>query len=147
LEKVLIQNITLSFTERSLYQLGITEGPSRKTVTAKDGLDSWKQFGNEAWERSSVLAKNLEHELSDMKDSSDEDKLRKLREHKYFVHLSERCELFVHNVDRDWKLEEIPRNGSRQALLNFKPVWITPDLANKFIWNRISCSEKRGLLA
>jgi Rad3-related DNA helicase len=113
----------------------MTDGPSRKTVTAKDGLDSWKSFGQEALTRSTAMYKNLEHELDSIKDSSDDDKLRKLREYKYFVHLSERCKLFVDNVDRDWKLEEIPRNGSRQALLNFKPVWITPDLANKFIWN------------
>jgi ATP-dependent DNA helicase DinG len=136
LEKVLTSNIVLSFTERSLYRLGLVEGPSRKTVTSHDGLSSWMDFATEALNRSANVYKKIEREIESIGDdnSDDEYKLKKMREHKHFLQLNERCKLFLDNVDKNWKLEEIPRNGSRQGQLNFKPVWLTPELAEKFIW-------------
>jgi Rad3-related DNA helicase len=134
LSDTLIQNVSLVFTERSLFRLGLTEGPSRKTVTSSDGLSSWKEFGKEAKSRSSNLANQITFEIESMDDSDPDQKLRKIREAKHFTHISEQCDTFLSSVDLDWKMEEIPRVGSRQAQLIFKPVWITPELSNEFIF-------------
>jgi len=134
LSDTLIQNVSLVFTERSLFRLNLQDGPSRKTVTAKDGLDSWREFGREAKIRSAKIANEINSEIESMDNSDPDTKLRKIREMKHFVHISEQCDTFLSSVDIDWKMEEIPRNGSRQGQLIFKPVWITPDLSNEFMF-------------
>lgn len=134
LSDTLIQNVSLIFTERSLFRLGLEDGPSRKTVTAKDGISSWREFGQEALHRSKSIAGKINTEIESMDNDDPESKLRKIREMKHFVHISEQCDIFLKSVDKDWKLEEIPRYGSRQSQLIFKPVWITPELSHEFIF-------------
>lgn len=134
LSDTLIQNVSLVFTERSLFRLGLTDGPSRKTVTSKDGLSSWREFGKEAKSRSTNLATQIDHEINSMDDSDPDVKLKKIQEQKHFIHISEQCDTFLSSLDLDWKMEEIPRIGSRQSQLIFKPVWITPELSHEFIF-------------
>lgn len=130
---LLVQNIALVFTERSLYQLGLESGPKFKTVTAKDGLSSWKDFGEAALYKSTELAKSISKDIENMGNGDPESKLRKIREMKHFVSISEQCDLFLKSVDSEWRLEEIPRYGSRQGQLLFKPVWVTSELFHEFV--------------
>jgi ATP-dependent DNA helicase DinG len=130
---VLVSNIALVFTERSLYQLGLESGPKFKTVTAKDGLSSWRDFGEAALFKSTELAKSLSHEIENTDNSDPENKLRKIREMKHFVNISEQCDIFLKSVDTSWRMEEIPRYGSRQGQLIFKPIWVTPELSHEFM--------------
>jgi len=130
---VLVSNIALVFTERSLFQLGLESGPKFKTVTAKDGISSWKDFGEAALYKSTKLAKTLSHEIENTDNSDPENKLRKIREMKHFVNISEQCDIFLKSVDTSWRMEEIPRYGSRQGQLIFKPIWVTPELSREFM--------------
>ncbi|HHT9139155.1 MAG TPA: helicase C-terminal domain-containing protein, partial [Candidatus Wunengus sp. YC60] len=141
---VLVQNIALVFTERSLYQLGLESGPKFKTVTAKDGLSSWKDFGQAALYKSTELFKSLNKEIEDMDNSDPDAKLRKIREMKHFVSISEQCEVFLSSVDTEWRMEEIPRYGSRQGQLIFRPIWVTPELSRSFL---LKHSERFVLLS
>ena len=134
LSDTLIQNVSLIFTERSLFRLGLQNGPSRKTITSKDGMNSWRDFGQEAKSKATKIADNIKVEIEEMNNSDPDAKLRKIREMKHFVHISEQCDTFLSSVDNEWKLEEIPRSGSRQGQLIFKPVWITPELSQQFMF-------------
>jgi len=136
LESTLIGHIALSFTERSLFRLGMESGPSRKTVTSKDGLESWKDFGMEAMSRSLAIANTISKEISSFDKITEDWQFQKLRERDHFYHLYERSEMFIKNVDRDWILESQERQGSRQAITTFRPLWITPELSDSFLWSK-----------
>lgn len=129
---ILVSNIALVFTERSLFQLGLESGPKFKTVTAKDGLSSWRDFGEAALYKSTELAKSLSKDIDNISNSDPEGKLRKIREMRHFVNISEQCDIFLKSVNSEWRMEEIPRYGSRQGQLLFKPVWVSPELAREF---------------
>jgi len=134
LEPVLSSGVCLEFTERGLYRLGLTDGPGRKTPNSKDGLTSWIAFGEEALQRSSSVIKEMKHEIDDIDNADNDLKLRKLKELEYFVHINERCRIFLNSVDKSWIFEEIPRRGSQQGKMVFKPTWLSPDLAQKYFW-------------
>ncbi len=135
LEKVLTDNVNLEFTERSLFRLGLTDGPKYKTVGAKEGLNSWKDFAEQAKERTIEVCKSIQQDI-DLLDKNDTDQLLyKMKELETFVHIKERCDIFINNMDKNWIMEEIDRQGSRQGRLIFKPTWLSPELANKYLWN------------
>jgi len=136
LEGNLINHIALQFTERSLFRLGIQEGPSRKTVTAKDGLESWQEFGREAMKRSEGIAATISKEIDSFDKITEDWQFQKLRERDHFYHLYERSKMFIDNVDRDWIMEYQERQGSRQAVTTFRPLWITNELAESFLWSK-----------
>jgi Rad3-related DNA helicase len=135
LEGTLVNHISLSFSERSLFRLGLQNGPSRKTVTSKDGISSWQEFGKEALYRSKSIYEKLNKEI-DGYDTIEEDwQFTKIRERDHFKHLWERCQIFLNNVDSSWIMEEQERVGSRQAMTTFRPLWITNELAESFLWS------------
>jgi Rad3-related DNA helicase len=135
LESTLISTVQLSFNERSLFKLGLESGPSRKTVTAKDGIESWKEFGSEAMYRSKTIADNLTKEIESWDSIESDDQHRKIRERNNFVHLYERCKIFIESVDSSWLMERTERQGSRQATTTFRPLWMDINLAERFMWN------------
>lgn len=136
LESTLIGHIALQFTERSLFRLGMEAGPSRKTVTAKDGLESWKEFGLEAMKRSLEISNTISKEIDSFDKITEDWQFQKLRERDHYYHLYERSKMFIDNVDRDWIMEFQERQGSRQAVTTFRPLWITPELAESFLWSK-----------
>lgn len=144
LSDVLTQQVSLIFTERSLYRLNLENGPKFKTSSAKDGINSWIDFANEALYKSKNIYEQLQLEINLMDSDNQDYKLQKIREMKHFIGIAERCEIFLKNVDKDWRMEEVPRQGSRQGQLIFKPIWITPELADSFMWNN---SQKWVLLS
>jgi len=113
-------------------------GPKFKTATAKQGISSWKDFAQEALHRSIKISDELNHEIESIGDYDVDLKLRKIKEKDNFVHISERCEIFLNNVDKGWVMQEIPRYGSKQGRLIFSPTWLNPELANKYLWNHSS---------
>jgi Rad3-related DNA helicase len=134
LEGSLLSAIELSFTERALYRLGLDAGPSRKTVTSQDGLSSWKDFGAEALHRSKEVWVKLESEIESWDSIEDDQQFSKLRERDFYKHLWERCQTFLASVDRDWIMEFTERQGSRQAVTKFKPLWLSPALSEEALW-------------
>ena len=135
LENVLASNVQLSFGERALFQLGLQDGPHRKTATSKDGLSSWRDFGEIAQVRATGIIANLEREIESFGDHDDELKLKKMKEKEYFTHIVERCSIFLNNMDKEWLFEEIPRYGSRQGQIIFRPTWLSPELSEKFLFS------------
>jgi Rad3-related DNA helicase len=134
LENCLSDNISLVFTERSLFRLGLESGPYRKTASSKDGLSSWKSFGEEALYRSTKMADDIQQEIDSLGNDNDELRLQKIKDRETFVHISERCKIFINNMDRNWLFEEIPRFGSNQGRIIFKPTWLSEELANLYLW-------------
>ena len=134
LESVLSDSITLTFSERSLYRLGLQDGPGRKTATSNSGLSSWREFGETALQRATKVHKDIQSQIDSIGDGDDELKLSKIREAKHFIQIVERCKIFLNNMDKNWIYEEVPRSGSRQAQYIFKPVWLTPELSNRYLW-------------
>lgn len=144
LEQVLIGVVSLQFTERSLFRLGLQDGPYRKTVTAKDGLSSWKEFGKEALYRSKSIYEKLDKEIDTFERIEDDWHFQKIRERDHFKHLNEQCQIFLNNVGPDWILENVERQGSRQATTLFRPLWLTAELSNSFLFRH---SEKFLLMS
>ncbi len=134
LESVLSGFVSLSFGERTLFQLGLEGGPKRKTAGSKDGLSSWRDFGQEALQRSTSIATKLEKEIESMGDYDEEQKLRKMKELEHFTHIIERCNIFLNNMNDQWLYEEVPRSGSRQGQIIFRPTWLSPELSEKFLF-------------
>ena len=134
LENVLSDSVSLSFGERTLFQLGLESGPKRKTAGSKDGLSSWREFGEEALRRSTQIADRLEKEIESMGDYDEEQKLKKMKEQEHFVHIVERCQIFLGNMTDQWLYEEVPRSGSRQGQIIFRPTWLSPELSGKFLF-------------
>ena len=134
LENVLAQSVQLSFGERTLYQLGLQDGPHRKTATAKDGLLSWREFGEIAKQRATEICNNLCREIESMGDRDDDLKLKKMKEKEHYVHIVERCDVFLGNMDKQWLYEEIPRSGSRQGQIIFRPTWLSPELSERYLF-------------
>ena len=138
LQKSLDSFVSLQFNERSLNRLGMPDGPKFKTATAKQGISSWKDFAQEALQRANKLSNELNREIESMGDYDIDAKLRKIKEKDNFVHISERCEIFLDNVDKGWVMQEIPRYGSKQGKLIFSPTWINSTLSNKYLWDHSS---------
>ena len=135
LEQTLIGSVQLQFTERALYRLGLADGPSRKTVTAQDGLSSWREFGMAAQHKSKELYEHLSRKIESFDQIVDEEHFQVMRERDFFKHINERCDTFLANVDKDWVLETQERQGSRQGKLIFRPLWLTPELSNTFLFD------------
>ena len=134
LENTLLNNVALVFTERNLYRLGLQDGPKRKTSTSNSGLDSWKSFGEEALEQSTYEYKRIEKEIAQIDPVNEDLLLSKMKEMKTFVHIAEKAQIFLNNMDEHWVYEEVPRYGSRQAQYIFKPTWLSPELSNEFLF-------------
>ncbi len=135
LENVLLDNIVLSFSERSLYQLGLSDGPTKKTVTSATGITAWKDFGKQAFDRATEIYYELKAQVDNIIDGDDDtEKLKKMRERDYFNNIRSRCKIFIESVDKTWLMEEIPRRGSRQGQTTFRPTWISPKLSEEYLW-------------
>ena len=133
LENTLVNHICLSFTERALNKLGLEEGPSRKTASSKTGVASWKDFGNAALMNCRDIIHDLDKIISEWGKIEEDWQYATLKEHEYYVHLAERCETFIENVDETWIMEE--QEGTRGGTTTvFRPIWITPELAEEFMW-------------
>jgi len=134
LENTLLNNVALVFTERNLFKLGLQDGPKRKTSTSHTGLDAWKSFGEEALEQSTFEHKRIQKEIESINPDNEDLLLSKMREMKTFVHIAEKSQIFLNNMDKHWVYEEVPRYGSRQAQYIFKPTWLSPELSNEFLF-------------
>lgn len=134
LEGVLVGQISLQFSERALYRLGLQSGPERLTATSKMGIEPWIEFGQHALYKSRSIAKSLQTEIDSWETIESDHQLQTIKEKDYFVHLSERCEIFLNNIDKSWILQKTERQGSKQGMLTFRPTWISEELAYDAIW-------------
>ena len=134
LENSLLQNVALVFTERNLFKLGLQGGPKRKTSTSNSGLEAWRSFGEKAFEQATLMHKKIGREIEKIDPKEEDLLLAKIKEAKTFIHIAEKSEIFLNNMDKHWVYEEVPRYGSRQAQYVFKPTWLSPELSDKFLF-------------
>jgi Rad3-related DNA helicase len=130
LENSLIQFTTLTFTPFALRRLGLTE-PARKTATSKQGISPWLDFGQIAKDRVGRIIASLTNEIESYgsKEGVTDQQISKIKERTRVVRLSERIDIFLDKVDDSWIYEE------NEGKLTFRPLWVTPDLADDFLWN------------
>lgn len=129
LENTLINFVTLTFTEYAINRLGIS-APARKTAKAKDGISSWKDFGEMARERIKPIIRKLSAETETFKEITTDYQRGKIKEKVRIARLLEKVNLFLNNVDDTWIFD-----NSDESKYIFRPLWLTPELAENFLWH------------
>jgi len=132
LENTLIGFCTLTFTPFALVRLGLSGWASQLKQTSKyksQLLDSWQSFGVTA--KSKVLS-IINTITNNIKSCPPEDiKYQNLiKERRKIIRLQEKIDLFLSNVSPDWQLD-----SADDGKLTWRPLWLTPSLANEFFWN------------
>lgn len=131
LENTLINFVTLTFTQYALRRIGMDQWARNLKMTSKFKeplIESWVNFGTQALDRVNNIIKKLNADCKEMANSLSRDLERKMDELKKVVRLKEKIILFLDNVDDTWMLDN---QGDR---LIFRPLWLTPELANAFFW-------------
>jgi Rad3-related DNA helicase len=134
LEATLINFTTLTFTNYALDKLGVASLAEKLQKTSKDSdklISQWSDFAFAAKEKAGNILKSLTYRISNITDatSPSPDELYVLKEHSRVTKLSERIKLFLDNMDSSWVLDD-----SQSNRLIFRPLWLTPELAEKFMW-------------
>jgi Rad3-related DNA helicase len=132
LENTLINFTTLTFTPYALRRIGMLEMAEKLKMTSKftdQLLDSWKYFGVEAKRRVTDIINKLSEEIESWGENISESQLKTIKERVRIVRLSEKIQLFLDNVDKDWILD-----NQEEGRLIFRPLWMTQELAQEYLW-------------
>lgn len=135
LENTLINFTTLVFTKYALARIGMADWASGLKMTSKfkdDLVSSWKEFGEEAAVRVDRIVKKINHEIESFGSNIGSDQLRIIKEQTKIIRLQERIKLFLDNVDDTWILD------NQDDRLIFRPLWMTPNMAEKYLWRHAS---------
>jgi ATP-dependent DNA helicase DinG len=131
LENVLIQFVTLTFTKYALRRIGMDEqaGTLKMTSKFKDSLiNSWKNFGQTALIRVNAIIGKINATIKASGRDITPQTESAMKELKRIVRLKEKINLFLGNVDDTWMLD------NQEDRLIFRPLWLTPEMAEKFLW-------------
>jgi len=133
LENTLINFTTLTFTPFALRRLGMVDQAAALKMSSKEHkqelLETWIEFGQQALVRVNAIIKKLTTEIDGFGNNLNEQQAAVIKERTRVVRLKEKIDLFLGNVDRDWILD------SQDGKLIFRPLWMTQELANKYLWN------------
>lgn len=132
LESTLINFTTLTFTAYALGRLGL--GPFAESLkkTSKDKeslLSSWQTFAETARQRAGAIIGKLSRIVDTFTETISSEQAKVIKERVRVVRLLEKIKLFMDNVDSSWVLDD-----SQQSKFIFRPLWLTPELAEAFIW-------------
>lgn len=131
LENTLVNFTTLTFSNYALQRLGMLDMANKLKMDSKyknQLLESWIEFGNQSLYRVNSIIKKLSGEIAGIGDNVNDHYVRLAKERIRVVRLKEKIELFINNVDDDWILD------NQEGKLIFRPLWMTPDLAEKYLW-------------
>jgi ATP-dependent DNA helicase DinG len=132
LENTLIEFVTLTFTKYSLSKLGLSDEIEELKKSSKDKIGlvtSWKQFCHIAHERATEQINKLDTIISTYTFPPTEEQGRTLKEKVRLVHLIEKINLFVDNVDDTWLYDD-----SQEDKYIFRPLWLNEELGHEFMW-------------
>ena len=137
LEGTLINFVTLTFTTYALRRLGIDSFANTLHKTSKDKdelLNSWMSFAVTAKARALNIIGKLSHQIDNFTNDlfpgqTNPDQVKIIKEKVRVVRLLEKIDLFLANVDHTWVLDT-----SQEDKLIFRPLWLTPELAETFLW-------------
>lgn len=131
LEATLISFVTLTFTKYALRRIGMDEqaGALKMTSKFKDSLiNSWKDFGQTALVRVNAIIGKINAVIKAAGKDITPQTESAMKELKRIVRLKEKINLFLNNVDDTWMLD------NQEDKLIFRPLWLTPEMAEKFLW-------------
>ena len=131
LEATLINFVTLTFTRYALRRIGMDEEAAKLKMTSKfkDQLvQSWKNFGQTALIRVNAIIGKINNTIKAAGNNITPQIESAMKELKKIVRLKEKINLFLNNVDDTWMLD------NQSDKLIFRPLWLTPEMAEKFLW-------------
>jgi len=131
LENTLINFVTLTFTKYALRRIGMDEqaGALKMTSKFKDSLiNSWKNFGQTALIRVNAIIGKINAVIKAAGKDITPQTESAMKELNRIVRLKEKINLFLNNVDDTWMLD------NQEDKLIFRPLWLTPEMAEKFLW-------------
>jgi ATP-dependent DNA helicase DinG len=132
LEATLINFTTLTFTAYALGRLGLASFADSLKKTSKNTeelLNSWKSFAVTAKIRAQSIIGKLSSTIDSFGTDISPDQAKVIKERTRVNRLREKITLFLDNVDPTWVLDD-----SQQDKYIFRPLWLTPELAEAFIW-------------
>lgn len=132
LENTLINFTTLTFSNYALHRLGMLDMANQLKMSSKNKLhllESWKEFGSQSLYRVNSIIKKISSDISSMGGDVNDHYVKLIKERVRVVRLKEKIDLFINNVDDDWILD------NQEGKLIFRPLWMTPELADKYLWN------------
>lgn len=138
LEQELVSFTSLSFTSYALRRLGLLDMAESLKKTSKFTdklLDSWKFFGSTAEQSAQSIISRLDKTIENWNNKADltESQLSITTEKVKVSRLLAKIRLFNSNVDASWKLD-----NSQESKLTFRPLWLSEELANEFMWKHSS---------
>jgi len=128
LEGTMARFINLEFSEGMLRMLGITT-PKYKTTTSEHSIDNWKDWADTAGMKVERLIGTMTTQLS-CANPDPEIIARKER----LTGIKRKLDMFVESVDSTWLYDEKEYEG--RTTISFKPTWISPYVANKYVWSK-----------
>lgn len=132
LEGALIDFSALTFTSYGLGRLSLTSYIESLKKTSKDTdklLSSWKKFAEAALVRASKIIKKLSTLIDTFHNPFSLDQVKMIKERISVNRLLTKIDLFVRNADESWLFDDSQINK-----WIFRPLWLTPELAEEFIW-------------
>jgi ATP-dependent DNA helicase DinG len=128
LENTLVNFTTLMFTGYALRRLGLTDLAEKLPKSSKNPatlMSSWREFATVASARAQTIIARLSYSI----ESTAVPDPSFIKERTQVVRLWEKIKLFQDNMDPSWVLD-----NSQADKYIFRPLWLTPDLAEQFIW-------------
>jgi Rad3-related DNA helicase len=132
LENTLINFTTLTFTPYALRRMDMLDLSATLKMTSKfkdQLLESWKDFGRQASYRVKAIIKKMSEDIEGWGQNLNDSQTKVIKERVRVVRLLEKIDLFLRNVDQDWILD------IQEGKLIFRPLWMTPELANEYLWD------------
>jgi Rad3-related DNA helicase len=132
LENTLINFVTLIFTDYGLGRLGLRDEIDRLKKTSKDGeglIESWKSFCRTAKYRTASIIDRLDRDIKTFNSPLSDWETKQIKERNRIFRLQEKIDMFIENADQTWLYD-----NSQSDRHVFRPLWLTEDLAEKFMW-------------
>ena len=135
-EADVLENMIVEFCSPEVPYWAIREldlqPPGRKTATAIGAIDIWKQWGVKIGAK--VWAAKKAYEYDAKHTTSAREVIDLTRKVDALSSLAARLKMFVANVDETWLFEEKKHWRGSGFTWSFKPLWITPQMANNVLW-------------
>jgi Rad3-related DNA helicase len=131
-EADLIEGLLTGFIElrisKSKLDILRLSPPKYKTTTAKDGLNSWRSWAENAKAKVSVKLDSLRRYIESLQPDQEltRDDWQMVGELKTMEALSKKLTIFLKYVDESWLFEETPSGWV------FQPTWLKPELSEQY---------------
>ncbi len=128
LEDLMASFIGLEFTDSMIKRLRI-KPPEYTTTSSIYSIDSWKLWAKESQKSVGYVIGGLKKKIKNMEEADP----GVVREIEKLTGVYRKLDMFSLTVDDTWIYEAKEYNGRKT--MSFKPIWITQELANRFVWD------------